>query len=107
MPDMTVAENVCLGDMPMRRRFGFRSVDDAAMRTRAGTLLDQLGFASISVDTPVRRLSVAEQRIVEVARALAGQARILVMDEPTAALTEQEARLIGMAARPSGAEDGA
>ena len=42
----------------------------------------------------MKRLSVAEQRIVEIARALAGRARILVMDEPTAALTEQEAKLI-------------
>ena len=42
----------------------------------------------------MKRLSVAEQRIVEIARALAGNARILVMDEPTAALTEQEAKLI-------------
>ena len=44
--------------------------------------------------TLVKRLSVAEQRIVEIARALAGKARVLVMDEPTAALTEQEAKLI-------------
>src|SRR5690606_12779703 len=41
-----------------------------------------------------KRLSVAEQRIVEIARAIAGQARILIMDEPTAALTEQEAELL-------------
>ena len=57
-------------------------------------LLDQLGFGSIDPDMRVKRLSVAEQRIVEIARALAGRARILVMDEPTAALTEQEAKLI-------------
>ena len=94
MPDMTVAENICLGDMPIKRRFGFASVDDAAMRAKARALLDQLGFESIDADAPVKRLSVAEQRIIEIARALAGQARLLVMDEPTAALTEQEAKLI-------------
>ncbi len=94
MPDMTVAENICLGDLPTKRRFGFTAVDDDAVRARARGLLDQLGFQAIGADTIVKSLSVAEQRIVEIARALAGQARILVMDEPTAALTEQEAKLI-------------
>jgi ribose transport system ATP-binding protein len=94
MPDMTVAENISLADLPMRRRGAFSTVDDAAMRERARGLLGQLGFAAIDPDTPVGRLSVAEQRIIEIARALAGRARILVMDEPTAALTPEEARLI-------------
>jgi ribose transport system ATP-binding protein len=94
MPDMTVAENISLGDLPMKRGFGFRTVDDAAMVARARELLDQLGFGAIDPGQPVKRLSVAEQRIVEIARALDGNARILVMDEPTAALTEQEAKLI-------------
>jgi ribose transport system ATP-binding protein len=94
MPDMTVAENICLGDLPTKRRLGFTAVDDDAVRARARGLLDQLGFQAIGADTIVKSLSVAEQRIVEIARALAGQARILVMDEPTAALTEQEAKLI-------------
>jgi ribose transport system ATP-binding protein len=94
MPDMTVAENISLADLPVKRGPGFRVVDRAAMRTRAQTLLDQLGFAAIDADRLVKTLSVAEQRIIEIARALAGRARILVMDEPTAALTEQEAKLI-------------
>ena len=94
MPDMTVAENISLADIPTRGGPGFRTVDNAAMAVRARALLDQLGFASIDVSALVKRLSVAEQRIVEIARALAGKARILVMDEPTAALTEQEAKLI-------------
>mgnify|MGYP001026132642 CR=1 FL=1 len=94
MPDMTVAENIFLGDLPMKRSLGFLTVDDGAMRRRSRELLDQLGFGSIDPDTPMKRLAVAEQRIVEIARALAGQARILIMDEPTAALTEQEAHLI-------------
>ena len=94
MPDMTVAENIFLGELPMARRLGLPTVDDARMRERARALLDQLGFAAIDPAAAVKRLPIAEQRIVEIARALAGQARILVMDEPTAALTEQEARLI-------------
>lgn len=94
MPDMTVAENIFLGDLPMKRSFGFPVVDDGAMRQRSRQLLDQLGFGAIDVDTPVKRLPVAEQRIVEIARALAGEASVLIMDEPTAALTEQEAQMI-------------
>jgi ribose transport system ATP-binding protein len=94
MPDMTVAENISLADLPMKTTLGFPTVDDAAMRVRAGELLNQLGFGAIDPNKPAKRLSVAEQRIVEIARALAGKARILVMDEPTAALTEQEAKLI-------------
>jgi ribose transport system ATP-binding protein len=93
MPDMTVAENIFLGDLPMRGR-PLRWIDDRAMRERSRVLLEELGFGTINPAAPVRRLSVAEQRIVEIARALAGEARLLVMDEPTAALTEQEARLI-------------
>ena len=94
MPDMTVAENISLADLPMKTTFGIPTVDDAAMRRRASELLDQLGFAAIDPNHLMKRLSVAEQRIVEIARALAGKTRILVMDEPTAALTEQEAKLI-------------
>ncbi|MBV9244116.1 MAG: sugar ABC transporter ATP-binding protein [Methylobacteriaceae bacterium] len=93
MPDMTVAENISLADLPLRRGPGFR-VDDAAMRRKATALLDELGFGAIDPNLAAGKLSVAEQRIVEIARALAGEARILVVDEPTAALTEQETRLI-------------
>ena len=93
MPDMTVAETICLGELPMRGGF-LPGIDDGAMRARSRSLLGQLGFAAIDPTAPVRRLSIAEQRIVEIARALAGDARLLVMDEPTAALTEQEARAI-------------
>src|SRR5215207_9819628 len=94
MGDMTVAENISLADLPLKRGPRFRVVDNRTMREKSKTLLDQLGFGSIRPDAEVKRLSVAEQRIVEIARALAGRARILVMDEPTAALTEQEAKLI-------------
>jgi ribose transport system ATP-binding protein len=94
MGDMTVAENISLADLPLKRGPGFRVVDNRSMREKSRTLLEQLGFGSIRPDAEVKRLSVAEQRIVEIARALAGRARILVMDEPTAALTEQEAKLI-------------
>jgi ribose transport system ATP-binding protein len=94
MPEMTVAENIFLGDLPMRRGLGIRTIDDRTMKQRSRALLDELGFGGIDVSLPVKRLSVAEQRIVEIARALAGEASIIILDEPTAALTRQEAMLI-------------
>jgi ribose transport system ATP-binding protein len=94
MPDMTVAENIFLGDLPMTRSLGLPTVDDRAMKQRSRDLLNELGFGSIDVSVPVKRLSVAEQRIIEIARALAGDASIMILDEPTAALTHQEALMI-------------
>ncbi len=94
MPDLSVGENILLGDLPMKPGFGFKQVDYKTIHIRATELLAQLGFEALDTHQDVKRLSVAEQRIVEIARAIAGQARILIMDEPTAALTEQEAELL-------------
>ncbi len=81
--DLTVAENIFLGQLPRR---GMR-VDWATARRRARELLDRLG-ARIAVDATVDRLSVAEQQLVEIAKALNRKTRILVMDEPSAVLGE-------------------
>jgi ribose transport system ATP-binding protein len=92
LPDMTVAENICIGILPAIGRGSF--TNRPAMQAKAVAILAELGFARIGPDAPVSTLSVAEQRVVEIARALAGNARILVMDEPTAALSEQDSQLI-------------
>jgi ribose transport system ATP-binding protein len=94
IPDMTVAENISIGNVPVRSRFGLHMVDDRRMRVAARDLLSQLGFTHIAPDAYLADLPVAERRIVEIARALAAKASILVMDEPTASLTEQEAAMI-------------
>ncbi len=94
MPDLSVGENILLGDLPMKKSFGFSQVDYKTIHVRARQLLAQLGFEALDTRQDVKRLSVAEQRIVEIARAIASQARILIMDEPTAALTEQEAAML-------------
>ena len=90
MPDMTVAENICLANMNKIGRGAY--VNRAAMRQKASEILGQVGFGHVSPDSYVGSLSVAEQRIVEIARALASDAKVLVMDEPTAALSERDAR---------------
>ena len=86
VPHLTVADNVFLGKFPTSVP-GW--VDRGRMDARAAALLRGLG-ADIDPRTEVRRLGLAEQQAVEIARALADEARILVMDEPTSALTAVE-----------------
>ena len=84
-PDLTVAENVMLGQWPVRHGF----VSWRAMRASARRILDELGV-ELDLDTPVAELRVAERQVIEIARALVGDARCLILDEPTAALSHQE-----------------
>ncbi|WP_017558169.1 sugar ABC transporter ATP-binding protein [Nocardiopsis baichengensis] len=93
LPERTVAENVFLGREPRGR--GLRAgVDARAMEEETGRLLEELGLTALSPRTPVRALSVAEQQIVEVVKAMAQSARIITMDEPTAALAGAEVELL-------------
>jgi rhamnose transport system ATP-binding protein len=85
-PDLTVAENIALGLEPPGP---WRIVRWGGRRARARVLLDRIG-ASIDPEAEVRRLTMPEQQLVEIARALGADARILIMDEPTASLTDQE-----------------
>jgi ribose transport system ATP-binding protein len=87
LPHRSVAQNVFLGLEPVR----FGRVDGAAMRAGTARLLDRVSSA-IDPDMKAGALSVAEQQIVEIAKALAVDARILVMDEPTAALDKVDAQ---------------
>ncbi|MGV1869045.1 ATP-binding cassette domain-containing protein, partial [Rhizobium sp. 23-156Da] len=93
-PDLSVAENIALGSMPIRKVAGIGFVDRNAMRSQALALLSRLGLAHIAPDCRMGFLSLPEQRIVEIARALAGKARILIMDEPTASLGEADAETL-------------
>jgi len=85
VPHLSVAENIFLGREPSR--WGF--ISRAQMRKEASRLLHRLR-AGFSPDAPVSGLPVAKQQIVEIARALSLNARILVMDEPTAPLSQKE-----------------
>ena len=85
-PDLSVAENIALGLEPggawRRVRWGER-------RDRARRLLDKIG-ARIDPEVEVRRLTMPEQQLVEIARALGADAKIVIMDEPTASLSDTE-----------------
>jgi len=83
--DLTVADNIYLGH---ELKKGWR-LDDAAMRKGAAQALAQVGL-KVDPDTRVRRLIVAEKQLVEIAKAVARDARLLIMDEPTATLTPGE-----------------
>ena len=85
-PEMTVAENICMGVEPARA-FGW--LDKAAMNQHARELLARLGVV-VPPSRPMRELSFAERQSVEVAKALGRQADLLIMDEPTSALSSRE-----------------
>lgn len=85
-PHLSVAENLLLGDEPGRAGYVSRRAQSRAARE----LLDRVGL-TVSPDRLVQRLSVAQQQRVEVAKALAVDAKVLILDEPTASLSEQEA----------------
>jgi len=92
-PDLTVAENIFVGTQPLKR---FRRIDARRMRREASAVFDQLGVR-LDPDRPARGLSIADQQLVEIAKALTSNARVIVMDEPTAALTTTEVeRLFGI-----------
>ncbi|MEU0791919.1 sugar ABC transporter ATP-binding protein [Amycolatopsis sp. NPDC005961] len=93
-PDLSVAENIVMGRHP---RKGLGRIDRAAIRAEAERLFARLGVR-IDPARPARGLSIADQQIVEIAKALSADARVLVMDEPTAALSRVEVdRLFGVA----------
>jgi ribose transport system ATP-binding protein len=89
--DATVAENVMLGNMPSKKWLGFIPVlDRRRMREQAGEALSKLNYHG-SLDIPVSRLTFAERQLVVIAKALLHEAKIFILDEPTASLEQREA----------------
>ncbi|MBT9386202.1 sugar ABC transporter ATP-binding protein [Pseudooceanicola sp. CBS1P-1] len=84
--ELSVAENIFLGHAP-RGRFGL--IDTAAMKARARALLDGIG-AQIDPGVKLKDLGIASRHLVAIARALSVEARVVIMDEPTAALSQKE-----------------
>ncbi|HEL1012744.1 TPA: sugar ABC transporter ATP-binding protein [Streptococcus equi subsp. ruminatorum] len=85
-PDMTVLDNLFLG-REIKGAFGL--LDQKAMKEKAKRAFDRLGI-SIPLDLPIGSLSVGQQQMIEIAKSLLSEVSLLVMDEPTAALTDRE-----------------
>ena len=89
VPSLTVAENILLGRLPLTRKFGVRRIDWPAARRKAQQLLDEMG-TGIEACRPVSELSVAQQQVVEIAKAFSNRPSVLMLDEPTSALSKHE-----------------
>ncbi|MEO1853321.1 MULTISPECIES: L-arabinose ABC transporter ATP-binding protein AraG [Chromohalobacter] len=87
-PNLSVAENLLLGQLPERRGF----IDRRTMKARAREILEELGEGDIDPATKVRELSIGQQQMIEIGRALLRDARIIAFDEPTSSLSVQETR---------------
>jgi rhamnose transport system ATP-binding protein len=83
--NLSVAENLFVNAQPLRRGV----VDWRGVRTRATALLKELD-ADFAADLPASRLSIAQKHVVQIARALAAESRVLILDEPTASLSQRE-----------------
>jgi ABC-type sugar transport system ATPase subunit len=88
VPHLTVAENILLGQMPSTRVRGI--VDWTKAYRQAEEILSKIGFVGINVRQTVRQLSVSHQQMVEIAKAVANRRRILILDEPSAVLSQEE-----------------
>lgn len=87
MPHLTVAQNIFIGREP--KRAGGLILDERKLNDDAAELMERLGL-DLNPRTPVGMLTVGAQQMVEIAKALSFDARVLIMDEPTAALTDRE-----------------
>jgi ribose transport system ATP-binding protein len=87
VPELSVAENILLGNEPMKKGLPF--IDYEKMHVAAQSAIAQLG-EEIDTHSPIRSLSIAQRQLVEIAKAISRNIRILAMDEPSAPLTEKE-----------------
>src|SRR3954464_10961843 len=94
-PDLSVAENIFMGRQPLTSG---RRIDRKELATRCRALFERLGV-HLDPARPARGLSIADQQMVEIAKALSFDARVLIMDEPTAALSGVEVERLFAVAR--------
>ncbi|GLY93970.1 sugar ABC transporter ATP-binding protein [Actinoplanes sp. NBRC 103695] len=94
VPSLTVAENLMLGDL--RARWINRP---RAAGRRLRTLLDSVGLAHVELDRPLGELGIGERQLIEIARALGQDARLVILDEPTATLSDVESAYVYEAIR--------
>lgn len=103
-PHLTISQNIYMGGELLLRPHFLGLLDKARMRREARGYLDRFGFAVNDLDRPVSDLSGGQQQAVALARALRWQARVVIMDEPTAALGVGETRMVLDLIRALGAQ---
>ena len=91
IPTLSIRENLFVGRLPVKKRAFFHTVDYGEMQRRAEGLLEKVGLHR-DARTLVEDLSISEKQQVEIAKALAVDSRVIIMDEPTASLTHEEVR---------------
>lgn len=87
--ELSIGENLFIGRLPMKKTGPIKTVDRKKIKERAAGILQTVGLRR-SPDTPVEELSISEKQQVEIAKALAAESKIIIMDEPTASLTSGE-----------------
>ena len=90
IPDMTVADNVYLGHVPSRAGM----VNDKKLMEMTADLFDRLGIDPIPPKTRMRQLSIARMQMVEIAKAVSYDSKIIIMDEPTSAISDKEVEVL-------------
>ncbi len=91
IPGLTVADNIFAGNQPVTR---FGLIDRKKLAQQTNSLLSQLGLQDIEAGEKLNRLSSGKQQMVEIAKALSRNPDVLILDEPTATISEQDARLL-------------
>lgn len=87
--ELSIGENLFIGRLPMKKAGFIKTVDHKQINKRAAQILSTVGLDR-SPHTPVEQLSISEKQQVEIAKALASDSKIIIMDEPTASLTSSE-----------------
>jgi ribose transport system ATP-binding protein len=90
MPDRTIMHNVLLGKEPAR----YGLIDTPTLRERTRNILDTLNAGYLSPDSLVANLKIGEKQVVEIAKAMVNESKLLIMDEPTAALNQAESNAL-------------
>ncbi|MDO5103397.1 MAG: sugar ABC transporter ATP-binding protein [Lautropia sp.] len=86
---LSITENIFMGKLLTRKKFGIEIVDRERMNKRASEILKKLGLNK-NPETLVETLSISEKQVVEIAKAIAFDAKVIIMDEPTSSLTNEE-----------------
>jgi inositol transport system ATP-binding protein len=90
-PHLSVAENIFMGNEPVKKIKWF--IDKKKMKQEAALLMERLG-AKINVNTLMKELTIAEMQLVEIAKAISNKAQLIIMDEPTSAISDREVNML-------------